>query len=85
MFVCIALVLNWSFSSADSPLWDDLNILPYILGVAFSNNVHQPSTMGYLGGLFIQWSFIGFLVSLPISMIVSRRAPRTSIGEKREE
>jgi hypothetical protein len=35
--------------------------IPFVFAVATSGNVHQPSEIGFVAGLFVQWTVVGFV------------------------
>jgi hypothetical protein len=53
-------------------IFSALNILPLILGVMFSKNVHQPSDIATYVGFAIQWFIVGLIVSEFVSALRSR-------------
>ena len=41
--------------------------LPFILSALISRNPHSPPTSIFIMGLFLQWSIIGLLLSIPFA------------------
>ena len=42
-------------------------ILPFILSAVISRNPHSPPTSIFIVGLFLQWSMIGLVLSVPFA------------------
>jgi hypothetical protein len=54
--------------------------VPLVFAIATSGNVHQPSEIGFVAGILVQWTVIGF-VALAIYYGVRRtRSPGTREG-----
>jgi hypothetical protein len=45
-------------------------------GVLVSGNIHQPSLVGSLVGVSLQWAMLAFLVSLTVTQIRARESKR---------
>ena len=69
-------VCSWLVRGESSPLHDyflwhgewpnlysRLHIMPYIVGMLVSGNVHQPSSIAFIAAAAVQWFFAGFLLS----------------------
>lgn len=76
-FVAIIGALSWLLVGESSPfytyfihhvslpnLWRTVHIPPLILSIIASGNVHQGSDVAFTIGFILQWSLVGFLLSL---------------------
>jgi hypothetical protein len=75
--VACAVIVSWLLYAESSPLrnyflwhtflpnrWSMLNFPAALLGVVLSGNVHQPSPIGVVAGMIVQWGVAAFLLSL---------------------
>ena len=60
-FVAVMGVLSWL---GLPNVWRLIHLPPYILAAIASGNLHQGSDWVFIIGFILQWSFVGFLVSL---------------------
>jgi hypothetical protein len=77
-----ALLVTWVVLSDDSPftdyvarhgdaanMWRLTVLLPFVFSAVISRNPHSPSTALFIVGLFLQWSLVGYLLSIPIAAL----------------
>ena len=78
----MGLLLTWLILGDSSPfhdyflwhstlpnLWAMTVILPYIVGAMFEGNPHSPSMLIVGLALIIQWTVIGWLLSIPAAKL----------------
>src|SRR5881409_797904 len=78
-FVAVMGVLSWLLVGESSPfyrffihhvglpnLWRMVHIPPLFLSILASGNVHQGSDVAFNFGFILQWSVVGFVLSLLI-------------------
>ena len=84
--VLTALLLTWLILGDSSPLhdyflwhgalpdlWSMTMIVPYIVGALIEGNPHSPSELIVGLALIIEWSVIGWLLSIPAAKLWLRR------------
>ena len=100
LLVLGALILSWLLSSESSPLykyflyhvalpnaWAAINAIPYIFAILSSSmfkSIGLPEIGGYIG-LFVQWFFIGWLLSAPICKRVKARNRKRLATQKPQD
>ena len=47
-------------------LWAKANLTAFFAGIVASGNVHQPSVLAYVLASFLQWSVLGYLISVAV-------------------
>lgn len=80
-----ALLVTWLIMGDSSPLhdyflwhvdlpntWGMTTLIPFIFSAVISGNPHSPSIAIVIFALIIQWSLIGFLLSIPVSKVFVR-------------
>ena len=83
LVLMVALILNWLLIGETSPLreyflwhvamrnvWGFLNVVPAIISIFASGNVHAGSESVFYVAFAIQWLLIGLLVGLFLSFVV---------------
>jgi hypothetical protein len=76
-FVAVMGVLSWLLVGDSSPfhdyfihhvglpnVWRLLHLPPYLLAAIASGNAHAGGDWAFIMGFILQWSFVGFLLSL---------------------
>ena len=84
--ILTAILLTWLILGDSSPLhpyflrhgaipdlWSMTMIVPYIVGAMIEGNPHSPSELIVGLALIIQWSVIGWLLSIPAAKLWPRR------------
>ena len=84
--VVVALLLTWLIMGDSSPfhdyflwhvdlpnLWGMTIFVPYLIGVIIEGNPHSPSELVVGLALIIQWSVLGWLLSIPFAKLWLRR------------
>lgn len=76
LVVAVALLITWLLLADSSPLadfdsglpnfWVVTVLFPYFLSALMSGNPHSPSLTIYILALIVQWSILGFFLSLPL-------------------
>ena len=90
-FVAVMGALSWLVVGQSSPfhtyfihhvglpnVWRLVHLPPLILSILASGNVHQGATVVFIIGFILQWSVVGFLLSLLVQRrFHARRAIQT--------
>jgi len=83
--LCCALVVTAIVNHAQSSALAVFSFFPYLLGVVLGANAHSPSSFGYILGLVVEWSVIGYVLSWPIAyLIVGRRQTTLTPADSRK-
>jgi hypothetical protein len=56
--------------------WARINLPAILLGVILSGNIHQPSDLGVLLGMTLQWGCVAFLLSLILFRVPGKPSGR---------
>jgi hypothetical protein len=75
-----ALLVTWLILGDASPFsnyfgrhgdaanaWRMTMVLPFLFSAVISKNPHSPPTAIFIVGLFLQWSMVGYLLSIPLA------------------
>jgi hypothetical protein len=57
--------------------WRMTTTVPFLLSAVVSRNPHSPPIAAFIGALFVQWSLVGFLLSIPIAKWWAHRQETT--------
>ena len=84
--VVVALLLTWLIMGDSSPFhdyflwhvglrnaWGMTMLVPYIISAIFEGNPHSPSELVVGLALIIQWTVLGWLLSIPLARLWLRR------------
>jgi len=80
-----ALLVTWLLTGEGSPFhdyfiwhvelpntWAMTTVIPFIFSAIITGNPHSPSIGIFILAMIIQWSVLGFLLSIPIAKLFAR-------------